>query len=312
MNRYTEPKPAHGSQAWLDARWMNSAGEKRVTASVAAAVHGAHKYKSAADLAVELLAKAPPAPSVQNDAMRRGTILEGPLLTWAGEILGVSIIEPQELFAYEESGVRMLATMDGFDGTTFYELKTYNKRFDGVLSDTWRWQGVQQAVCTGVDSIEWIVFDSDLQLQFVKQDVSSDERQIHIDAVRHFLSYVDMGMMPPDAHPTYENAATLYPDGYENTVVLGVDVYEVLENLALAKAQIKESEAVESACKAELGMLLGDAEYGAIDGTRVVSWKNSSRESFDQKRFAEEHPALFAKFKKIATFRTMRVMKEKG
>jgi len=309
MNRYTEPKPAHGSQAWLDARWMNSAGEKRVTASVAAAVHGAHKYKSAADLAVELLAKSPPAPSVQNDAMRRGTILEGPLLTWAGEILGVSIIEPQELFAYEESGVRMLATMDGFDGTTFYELKTYNKRFDGVLSDTWRWQGVQQAVCTGVDSIEWIVFDSDLQLQFHTQHVSSDERQEHIDAVRNFLSFIDMGMIPENAQPTYENAATLYPTGFENTVILGAEVQDMLDELADAKAQIKNYEQVETACKGALGMLLGDCDFGSINGTRVVSWKNSSRESFDQARFKIEHPALFDKFKKQATFRTMRVMK---
>jgi hypothetical protein len=88
-NRYTISKPTHGSQDWLNARWQNEDGEKRVTASVAAAVHGEHKYTTMADLAVELLAKQPPEPKEANDAMRRGTILEGPLMKWAGEILGV-------------------------------------------------------------------------------------------------------------------------------------------------------------------------------------------------------------------------------
>jgi len=311
-NRYTIPKPSHGSQDWLDVRWQNVRGEKIVTASVAACVHGTHKYKTTADLAIELLAKTAPTPSTQNDAMRRGTILEGPLMKWAGEMLGLNIVEPQVLYAYEEPGVRMLATMDGQSELAFHELKTYNKLWDGVLSETWRWQGVHQAICVGVPSIEWIVFDSSLQLQFVKQDVSSDERQEHIDAVRNFLSYVDMGMLPPDAVPTYENASTLYPEEFGNTVVLDAAVLDTLWELAVAKEQIKNYEAVKDACQGALGMLLGDAEYGSIGGARVVSWKSSSRESFDQARFKVEHPALFAKFQKHSSFRTMRVTPTKG
>jgi len=146
-NRYTIPKPSHGSQDWLDVRWQNVRGEKIVTASVAACVHGTHKYTTTADLAIELLAKTAPTPSTQNDAMRRGTILEGPLMKWAGEILGVPIEEPHIMYAYEEPGVRMMSTMDGQSQLDFYELKTYNKLWDGVLSETWRWQGVHQAIC---------------------------------------------------------------------------------------------------------------------------------------------------------------------
>ena len=55
-------------------------------------------------------------------------------------------------------------------------------------------------------------------------------------------------------------------------------------------------------------MLLGDAEYGSIDGVQVITWKNSSRTSFDAKQFENEHPALHAKFKKTSTFRTMRII----
>jgi len=307
-NHYTIPKPTHGSQEWLNVRWENEKGQKRITASVAAAVHGEHKYTSMADLAVELLAPNPPEPKEQNDAMRRGTILEGPLLKWASEILGVDIAEPSELYCYEEDGVRLLSTIDGSDGSKIYELKTYNKRWQGQLPRYWYWQGVQQAICCDVDAIHWIVFDSDLQLHFHTQTVTSDERQSHIDKVREFLGFIDVGMMPEGADPTYDNAIAMYPEGYENTVVLDHSVMDSLERLSLAREQKRQAEAIEDQIKGELAMMLQDCEYGSIDGTTVVSWKNSKRTSFDTKRFEAEHPALAAKFKKETTFRTMRII----
>jgi hypothetical protein len=309
QNLSTIPKEPHSSQPWLNQRFWNEKLEKRITGSQAAAIHGEHKYTTPADYAVELLADTPPVPKEQNDAMRRGTILEAPLMGWAGEILNETIIEPSELYCYEEPGVRLLATMDGRSMSgKFYELKTYNKRWTGQLSRTWYWQGVQQAICTGSHEIHWIIFDSDLQLQFHTQTVTSDEKQLHIEAARKFLGFIDMGMMPDIADPTYDNASTLYPEGYGNTVVLGHEVYASLERLAQAREQKKQAEAVEELIKGELAMLLQDAEYGAIDGTQVVSWKNSSRTSFDTKRFEQEHPALAEKFKKTSTFRTMRII----
>ena len=309
QNLYTIPKPTHGSQDWLNLRWQNDKGEKRITASVAAAVHGEHKYTTPADLAVELLAATPPVPKEQNDAMRRGTILEGPLMGWAGEILNETITEPSELYCFEDSGVRLMATMDGRSlSGKFYELKTYNKRWTGQLSRTWYWQGVQQAICTGSNEINWIIFDSDLQLQFHTQTVTSDEKQIHIEAARKFLGFIDMGMMPDVADPTYDNAVSLYPEGHGNTVVLGHEVYASLERLAQAREQKRQAEEVEELIKGELAMLLQDCEYGAIDGVQVVSWKNSKRTSFDTKKFEAEHPALAEKFKKTTTFRTMRII----
>ena len=307
-NHYTIPKPTHGSQEWLNVRWENDKGQKRITASVAAAVHGEHKYTSMADLAVELLAQNPPEPKEQNDAMRRGTILEGPLLKWASEILGVDIAEPSELYCYEEDGVRLLSTIDGSDGSKIYELKTYNKRWQGQLPRYWYWQGVQQAICCDVDAIHWIVFDSDLQLHFHTQTVTSDERQTHIDKVREFLGFIDVGMMPEGADPTYDNAIAMYPEGYENTVVLDHSVMDSLERLALAREQKRQAEAIEDQIKGELAMQLQDCEYGSIDGTTVVSWKNSERISFDAKRFEAEHPALYQKYKKTTKFRTMRII----
>lgn len=309
FDRYTISKPPHGSQDWLNKRWADSNGNKRITASVAAAVHNEHKYTSPADLAVELLALKPPVPKEQNDAMRRGTLLEAPLLQWASEKLGTLIAEPQDLYCYDEPGVRLLSTIDGRDPSgNVYEVKTYNKVWNGQLPRYWYWQGVQQALCCDVHEINWIVFDSKFELHLQTQTVTSDEKQIHIEAVRRFLNFIDMGMMPDIADPTYDNAAVLYPQGIENTVVMGHEVYDTLERLSLARKMKAEAEAVEEQLKGELAMILQDCEYGSIDGTVVVSWKNSKRTSFDTKRFEAEHPALAAKFKKETSFRTMRIV----
>lgn len=309
FDRYTISKPPHGSQDWLNVRWADSNGNRRITASVAAAVHNEHKYTTPADLAVELLAKKPPQPKEQNDAMRRGTILEAPLLQWAAEKLGTIISEPQELYCYDEPRVRLLATIDGRDPSgKVYEVKTYNKVWNGQLPRYWYWQGVQQAICCDVHEINWIVFDSKFELHLQTQTVTSDEKQAHIDAVRRFLDFIDVGMMPDIADPTYDNAAVLYPEGIENTVVMGHEVYDTLERLSLARKMKAEAEAVEEQLKGELAMILQDCEYGSIDGTVVVSWKNSKRTSFDTKRFEAEHPALAAKFKKETSFRTMRIV----
>ena len=311
MTRYTEPKPEHGSQAWLDARWQNSKGEKRITASVAGAVHNQHRFMSSADLACELLALEPPAPKVANKSMTRGNVMEPLLGRMVEEQFGVELYQPDVMFVYDEPGVRLLSNVDFQDMNTgtIWEAKTFRGTFDGVLPDYWRWQGVQLAVCCDVAKIEWVVFDSDLEAKFHTQTVSSDERQVHIEACRNFLSFIDMGMMPPDAVPTYRNASDLYADATATTIELDAAVYDTLERLAFAKAQVKEGEAVIEAAQGEIGMLLGDNEYGTIGGTRVVSWKSASRESFDQKTFTAEHPALAEKFRKTSTYRTMRVTK---
>ena len=55
--------------------------------------------------------------------------------------------------------------------------------------------------------------------------------------------------------------------------------------------------------------MLGDAAVGMFDGNEIVSWKNQTRTSFDQKRFEQEHPALADKFRKETN---IRIMKTKG
>jgi len=306
------PKPAHGSQEWLNVRWRNENGEARIAASACAAVHGQHGFITPADLATELLSDNPPEPKAPNSAMMRGTTLEAPIREWAGTMLGHPLTEPDELFAYDEPGVRLIATIDSMsaDGRVF-EQKTTNKIWRGQLPDYWYWQGVQQAICTGVSEITWIVFDSTLDLHFHVQAVSSDEKQTHIEACRKFLAAIDMGMMPENAVLEYRHVQDRFPEGKggaDAAVNLPQDALALIERYLLAKDQKAQAEQAEDLAKAQLCEMLGESEYGLMQDQLIVTWKTASRNSFDTKKFEAEHPALAAKYKKQSKYRTFRVV----
>jgi len=303
------PKPVHGSQAWLDVRWRNDNGEARIAASACAAVHGQHPFVTVADLATELLSDTPPTPKEQNSAMLRGTTLEAPIRDWAAKLLGHPLTEPDTLYRWDEPGVRLIATIDSIsaDGRVF-EQKTSNKIWRGELPDYWYWQGVQQAICTGVSEITWIVFDSTLDLHFHIQPVSSDEKQAHIQACRRFLASIDMGMLPDDAVLEYRHVQDRFPESTKSKEAdLPMSALATIERLLLAKDQIKAAEVAEDAAKAELCEILGDAEYGMIQDELVCTWKSSTRTSFDTKKFEQEHPALAEKYRKQSSYRTLRI-----
>ena len=314
MKRYRISKPVHGSQDWLTARWKDENGNARITASVAGVVHGAHPYMTAADLATQLLSSTPPEPTKPNAAMERGNRLEPTLIKWVADNQNLVLITPDEMYCYEEDGVRLLATIDacslaepGYE--RIVEVKTSNKQWQGVLPDYWYWQGVHQAICTGVLSIDWAIFDSNLELHNYVQKVSSDEKQVHIEACRHFLAQIDMGMLPDGARYEYRHIVAKHPISNKNlTVELPTETIAQLRELEVIKKTRKEIDEQEDKIKAEICGLLGDAEFGTVDGRLVFTWKTAVRNSLDQKRLESEHPALIEKFQKQSTFRTFRTV----
>lgn len=312
LNLYTIPKPTHGSPEWLAVRWRDEQGWARISASVAAAVHNEHKFVSSGDLALELLADQPPQPKETNSAMERGQRLEPFVLSWYRDTCAGNVMEPAVMYCYEEDGVRLIATLDAIHGTTPVEIKTISRRWDGKLPRYWYWQGVQQAICTGASEIEWVIFDNHLELHTYTQVVTSDERQIHIETCRAFLKAIDAGEMPEGATFAYDDILERHPEGDGRTVELGQEWSETLEAMADIAAQIKNLKEAEDTLKASLCQQLGDAEFGTVDGTVVVSWKTAKRTAFDQKRFEAEHPALAQKFKKTTTYRTFKIMTKGG
>ena len=311
MNIRKISKPTHGSAEWLAVRWKDENGLARISASVAASVHGVNPYMTTADLVTELIAAEPPQPKEPNSAMMRGNVLETPIRNWSSQLLGYELHEPQEMYVYEEDGVRLIATIDAInpDGLV-HEIKTRKRRWDNKMPDMWYWQGVQQAICTGTDKVIWCILDGDLDLKFHTQNVTSDEKRIHIEACRRLLSYVDMGMYPDDVVPTYENVKELYKQSNDTSVELPKEANELINLLQKTNAHIKTLTDSASEIQAELCKMMGESQYAVIDGVVVATWKPVVRNSFDQKKFEKEHSALYQKYKKATTYRQFKINKQ--
>jgi hypothetical protein len=295
----------------LTARWKDEDGFARITASVASAVHGKNPYMTTADLAIELLAETPPAPKKATAAMDRGNRFESTLLKWYSDTENVSVETPEVLYAFntDDNVVRLLATLDGItpDGIPV-EVKTSKKMWTGHLPEMWYWQGVHQAICANSDVVEWAILDGSLELHKHTQKITSDEKQIHIDACAVFLSYIDVGLIPYDAQMSFENASDLNPNS-PDTKELPENILEMLDMLEAARKMKTEAASMEEQAKTSIAMALGGCEVGTVNGEKVVTWKVSKKSSFDTTRFQSEHPALAEKYIKQTEYRTIRTTK---
>lgn len=303
QEQWVTTKPPHGSVEWLRARkWRD--GEVLVAASDAAAVHGLHRFKSMAQLAVELLETDDPVPVTPNAAMERGNRLEPVLLRWAADELQTTVRTPDVLFGYG----RLVATLDGLTpGGTVVECKTTTRRFDGSLPVYWRWQGVQQAICANTNKVLWVVLDGDLNLTLTEQKVDDEDVLTHLRAVDRFLAAIDMGMLPAEALPTVEDIARLNPEPSPVPAELPDNAAELFDWYHTVDKMQKDAKEDLEKCKAEIAALLGASEVGMLYGKEAVTWKVSTRRSFDSARFEAEHPELAAQYMKTTKFRTMRV-----
>lgn len=308
MFRYTIDKPEHGSEEWLRVRWADAEGRKRISASVAGAIYNEHPYTSSADLAQELLSQTPPVPQPSTRDMERGNRMEPMLIKWAAESEGIDLVTPEQMYCYEDGTCRMIATLDAIDKDgTPYEVKTSRKRWDGELPRHWYWQGIHQAICAGADRIEWIIFDSSLDMYRHTQYVSSDETNAHIVEVSKFLASIDNLDIPENVIMSLTNVQDMYKKSEPITVEINADDYALVSALADVKAQISALEKQEGELQAKIGMVLQNAEKALYDGTEVVTWKTVQRDTLDTKALGEAHPALVSKFRKITEYRQMKI-----
>lgn len=309
LHRYRIQKPTHGSGDWLNARFWDEKGNKRVSASAAAAIYDLHPFVPRDKFAAELMSDVPPQPVPPNEAMERGNRLEDPIMQWASDRLGVPYFTPDEMFVAEsKGGARMIATLDGFweegDVRKVLEIKTTTKAWEGELPDYWRIQGIQQAICADVEEITWAVFDPSLRLYLHTQEVTPAEQAEHISAVESWLTAIDLGMTPAGVKWSYETILTRYSKSEPKTVELAEDVLELIEQLRHVKSEAKSYAELEDQLKARICELMGDADTATINGATVATWKGQSRESLDIKAFKAAHPDIAKKFSKQVNTRT--------
>lgn len=317
LHRYRIHKPTHGGQEWLNIRFKDEEGNKRVSASAVAAIYGLHPFVPMDKYAAELLGDVAPKPIPPNPAMERGNRLEPFILEWASDKLNIPFTTPEEMFACDsDNGARMVATLDGFyegeiQGEHEYEfkriileIKTTTRPWEGTLPDYWRIQGIQQAICADTDSVIWAVFDPSMILHIYTQDITEAEKDEHIKAVETWLNAIEMGITPGDVKWSYETVATRFAASTPTTIELGETAAELVANLRHIRSELKSYTALEDEVRAKLCELIGENEVATINGQIVATWKGRSWDSLDIKGFKAAHPELAKKFSKPTTTRT--------
>jgi len=306
MNTKQIIKPPHGSIEWLLLRHRDSNGRCIVGASEVSTIMGANPYETIGDIAVRKLL--PPEVLAPNDAMRRGNILEPALIQYASEELNLDLETPDVMF----SNGRLISTLDARaigQPEIIIEAKTNNYWTHGQeLPLSWFWQAQAQMFCTETDAIQFVILDKRMALGMTTVFRNDEMISAMVENVELFCQAIDENRLPADIELTAPQVSALYekPAG---EVELDSSALSVIAEWEAVKDAIKDLEKQEKELKDKLANVLRDAEFGTIDGQRVISYKTQSTKRFDTKAFADAHPELQAQFTKQSSFRVLRAMR---
>lgn len=307
------PKPEHGSEAWLLARWRDDDGRVVFGASDAPALMNASPYTSRGDLFVDKLQR--PTVKESNAVFHRGNVIEPVLVAEAGRLLGVSVVTPDVMYCDDRFRISLDGVDDPADPAVVVEAKTttrYRVSDQSDLPVEWLWQGYAQTLVTGAP-VYFSVLDRDMNLSLIEcpqNDEAIDALRTEADA---FAAVVESGNMPDSLDEfSADQIATLTQSvkPVALRVDLPADALALVEQLVMARSMRKTAEQEEAQAKDELARLLRGAEIGSIGGMDVVSWKSQGgKPRVDTRALLEAHPELRTQFTVAgAPFRAMRVL----
>jgi putative phage-type endonuclease len=146
--------------------------------------------------------------------------------------------------------------------------------------------------------------------EFKVFELNRDEGEIKalMTAEAAFWSRVQSNTPPAvdGAESTTDTITALYPDSNDNVVSLmayEADLKQYMNLTSLIKGMETQRDAVANRIKA----FLGESGRGESNGYKVT-WTSSSRETFDSKKFASDHPDMdLSGYKKTSTYRTFKV-----
>lgn len=304
------PKPAHGSIEWHKARRRNEQGLIIFGASEAPALMGASPYRNVADLAIEKWGE--PQVSEPNEAMVRGNYVEPALLAFAGDALGFPIHTPVIMYG----NGRLIATLDGIDdtGTVIIEAKTTTRySSDDELPAEFFWQGVAQLACVPTaETVHFVVLDKRMRMTMAWEIHRRNVEETMMDLLSRAEEIgraLDRRELPDDLELTEEQVKALYPEPV-GEVELGANGAYYLAEYAADRQARMDAERREQKSRDALANLLGNTEYGTIDGMRVISFKTRKGSNrIDTKTLEADHPKIVAKYRKQSDpFRVLRLL----
>lgn len=177
------------------------------------------------------------------------------------------------------------------------EIKTTSelnlKRFkDGEYPANYYCQCVHYMAITGKQRWYLAVLIGNREFRWFVIERDEDEIAALMAQEKSFWSFVENDTPPPvdGMKPTTETIKTLYADSNDDVVDLYGHKEDLVRYMALNE-QIKELEALRDEAANKVKDFMGDAGSGECESHRV-SWKSSTRRSFNVKKFAAEHPDI--------------------
>ena len=145
--------------------------------------------------------------------------------------------------------------------------------------------------------------------------IGRDEAEIAalMDAEKAFWWHVEKNIPPAvdGTQATTDTIKAMYADSTDDVVDLFMHKTDLDQYQALTK-QIKELETLKDEVANRVKAFMGTSGGGECDQYRV-SWKSTTRRTFDSKRFAEDHQDIdLSEYYKETSARTFRVTEQKG
>lgn len=301
-------------EEWLEAR------RKSIGGSDAAAILGLNDYTSAYALWCDKTGKITPEDISDKEAVRLGNDLEQYVADRFMEATGKKVqrcnfILYNEDYPFSHANPDRLVVGEdaGLECKTTSSWDIASQLRNGEIPKYWYCQMVHYMMVTGAK--KWYLGALVFGVGFFHMEVERNDAEIsaladaEVSFWRRVTSYI-----PPDidgSTATTEAIKTIYAESAPGTscdlTAVGhhIDAYNALG------AQIKELEEAQDEHANAIKDFMGASEKGSY-GNTSISWKSSSRSTFDKKRYEEVKGKIPAEFYNTTESRSFRVTVKKG
>ena len=301
-------------EEWLKAR-RNSIG-----GSDAASILGLNPYNSAYSLWCEKTGKIKPDDISDKEAVRLGNDLEQYVAERFMEATGKKVRRENNIiynsdypFAHANPDRMVVGEDAGLECKTTSSWEIAQQLKDGEIPPYWYCQMVHYMMVTGAK--RWYLGALVFGVGFFHFTVERNDAEIEAlaNAESDFWSCVCKHTPPAldGSQATTDAIKTIYKDSAPGTAVDLTGVGQHITFYNEVSKQIKELETIKAEQENIIKDYMGAAEKGTY-GNTTISWKTSSRSTFDKKAYEADNGKIPDSYYKTTETRTFRVTEKKG
>ena len=291
--------------------------QKGIGGSDVAVALGVSRWKSPLRLYLEKIGEIEHQPD--NEFMYWGRKLEKLVIEHFMEVTGKTVEKIDKILVHPEHDF-MIANIDGYipEEDAVVEVKTASSyKLDEWSGDNvpveYVLQGQHYLAVTGCSKVYYPVLVGGNTF-FIKE-MTRDEELINmiIDAESKFWHEHIEKRIPPEmtgAVDAKELLDKLYPTSKEGTKIELPQLEDVVNQLAVTQAKIKELEQLADELQAKIKEEMGEAEIAEV-GNFIITWKSVTTERLDTTRLKKELPDVYKQFTVSNTTRRFSLKQKK-